>query len=904
MVNTRFSIALASQIALFTAAQIATAQPISPGQSASGQDTAQQTRLAALQEAERRRNQDLLRDRGQEELDARTQQLAQEDGLETETLQSAQARSVIDGVFTDPDELVSLQFPDAVTVQSLSDVFGRALGVNIIMPEQAGAQTVIFKASVTVPAGRLIPLLSSMLEDQGYTIIQESETIYRVVGVANAVGVVQGGELATTRIIPTPGVRASSIRDAIRETFQTNNVRISPIDDLGVIVVSGGAAIMNRIEAIIEGIIDARSEMNFYVLNVEHVSPSVARARMLELDARVNQPTTPGVQQNPANTASAASGSAVSSLADRLFIHVGNTLLFRGTQDEVQDINELLELVDQVSPLIAKPYSTGTVTLEVAATAEALGLGTPAFTGDLQSSPQQTGRVGAQQAQSNNIPAIASGSSMLIDLEIGRITFFGTETQHKQFDKIVSDFRKAAVDNGQQIRIYKLLYASADGSGLQSSAGTTGDGAPAGTTGGLQTSGGGIAGLLRDLITGDQNQTASGRFLPGSSNAQSTANQVFDNLSDEQRIAEAEQGVTRLFATAENTTIVADPARNQLIIKAPARAHEQLDQIISELDVRQPQVFIDIQIISVTSNDSFDWRAGVDLSFGQFDFFSDFGVLNPGTDGVLNGVPTAPVSSNSGLTTGIIKSDYLPIVINTIATLGDTRFLSQPQLLVNDNQPARYESISEVPFAETTQNANTTTTGQGGTAEAGTTVDVTPRISKAGEVTLDLRVELSSFTGPSVNGLQPPAQSDIYESLITLPANSTVIVGGFQTTTTQISESKIPILGDIPLLGNAFKSYSEDETVLTLYIFITPRVISSISDRGLHLLTEGPLRASGFDDGTPTLTPELIRVSSKNRSADQKTADRINNLLQSTGIGPADPYDQGIPSEDIEQDRR
>lgn len=808
------------------------------------------------------------------------------------------------GMMVNPESRIKIEFPNAVSIEEVSRRFGAILGVNIIIPEDAANQMVIFQSAVEVPKKQLMFLLSSMLEDHGHTVQQTSETIYRVVQIPQAKPNINGGDVATTRLIRTPGMKPSRLRDMLQTTYQQNQFRISSLDDLGLIILTGPSATLSGAQQLIDAVLEARAEQRFYVLDVQSVSPSVARARMLELDARINNTTTTrtGVQPNAGDTAQAGGGGPLSNLSERLFTHVGNSLLYRGTEAEFESVRTLLTLVDRVSPLIAKPYTTGSVTLEVASTAEALGLGTPAQIGGTAQPSQQVGRANIGGSQNSTVPALSSGSSMLIDIETGRITYFGTASQHDQFKDIVDDFRKDAVDNGQQIRIYKLLYASADGSNLGGGISSSQSAGAPSTSIGSTGSDVGVAELLRLLISNEGNQAASGRFLPSGSNPATQSDQIFDELSEDERAAEASIGATRLFATAENTTIVADPARNQLLIKAPARAHEQLEQIIAQLDIRQPQVFLDIQIISVTTTDGFDWRAGVDLSIGQFEFFSDFGVLGTGADSTLSGVPTAPVFGNSGLTTGIIKSDFLPFVINTIASQGDTRFVSQPQLLVNDNQEARYESAAIVPFAETTQNASTTTTGQGGTASAGTIVEVRPRISKAGEVTLDLSLELSSFTAPAQNGLQPPEQTDNYESLITLPANSTVIVGGFQTSTTTVTESKIPILGDIPLLGNAFKSYSEDETLLTLYIFITPRVISSVSDRGLHLLTEGPLKASGFDDGTPRLLPQLIRVSSRGASEQEKTTDRINDLLSATGIGPANPISDTASQESSEQD--
>jgi type II secretory pathway component GspD/PulD (secretin) len=202
----------------------------------------------------------------------------------------------------------------------------------------------------------------------------------------------------------------------------------------------------------------------------------------------------------------------------------------------------------------------------------------------------------------------------------------------------------------------------------------------------------------------------------------------------------------------------------------------------------------------------------------------------------------------------------VPVAIQTLATYGKTRTLSNPSILVNDNQTANLISEREVPFSASSQGTSTTITSQGGTASAGTVLEVTPRISEGGDITIQFDVELSSFIGASVGGLQPPAQRDQYTSWVTLPSDSTIVVGGFRLNTQDKQERKVPLLGDIPLIGALFKSYTEDLSDSVIFVFITPKIMRDPSGADLLLITEGPLAEVGLEPDIPFLEPALMPI--------------------------------------------
>lgn len=781
------------------------------------------------------------------------------------------------GSFTD-SETIKLAFVEPITLDTLIDIISRELEINVVFQDpQLANQTVLIRAPIEVPTDELLLLLSTLLADRGFAIVEGDNAFYRIVQATNT-PVEVGGVLATTRIIPTPNLRPSGLQTML-DTVLTGGapspgtpagnrtVRFTPLDELGLLVVTGEATRLARVQELIDLLVEARRNQRLHLLPVEHVAASFARERMLELQGQISQGAAgqfiPGRTPTPVpgrpGVSIAGASTDLSRLAERLYVHSGNTLLFRGTGDELREVEDLLRVVDEVSPLIAKRYQTGIVTAELVEAAERLGLGTAAVVegiggDDTLRSFQRQGL--ANQATDSGVTV--GDSRFQVDPDNGTVVYFGTESQHERFGEMVEQFRADMIDNGTQIRVYKLLYASA---GERSIGG--------GEEGGEAETDPGLASLLEDLIRDPSNQRVEGRFTQGGTTGDGfsaaedalLAGQAAPGADSLSLAVESALGGTRLAATEENTVIVADVTRNQIIIKAPALAHQQFEKIISQLDRRRSSVLIEVRIVSLTTNEGFDWQTAYDFEIGQFNLTALLGAGAP-AEGANNLVESITVNAiNPGLTAGLIKSEYVPFAINTLETIGDTRVVSEPRVLVNDNYRATFDSFTEVGIQEISQNANTTTTGQAGTAEAGTELEVTPRVSGAGEVTLELSIQLSDFTGEATEGLQPPAQRDIFNTEVTLPTNSTIVVGGFSLSRDQEAEAGIPLLKDIPWVGNLFKDISIERDNRTIFLFITPTIIDQDDDLSLKLRSEGPLAQAGYDDGTPSFDPVLIRVN-------------------------------------------
>lgn len=779
---------------------------------------------------------------------------AQQDG-------QAQPPAAVADLPVSPDgEQISLVFDGPVDLSAFVEFVARNLRINIIEDPGLAGKTVTFRAPLTIPREELLPLLAALVEDSGFALVQEDLGFYRV----RPEGSIRpdfGGPLATTRIIRTPLVRPSVAAQTITQQIggaggtggpggvaAGPNFRMTPVDELGVIIATGPSGVLETIERFAKELVDESQSQQFTRIELRNVSASYARSRVIALNSGADATAAAGIQPVPGGASIAATTGLLGNLESRLYIDQGNALLFRGGPRETEMLRAMIAVLDEVTPLVVRRYVAGSVAMEAARAGERLGLGTVTLTGDTS--------MGGSSFRSTN-PTLAptgvrgaggdtgvepAASGFTVDPETGSLIYYGTEIQHERVQQLVEQFKLTAIGEDIEIRTYKLLYAKAEAADEE------------GATRG-------VVDILIDLLEDPTQQTTRSPFLPnqGGRGGRDVTIQPIDDTTD----GPASEGATRLVATQENTIIVGDPDRNQVIIKAPRKAQEQFAEIIAKLDQKQPQVRIDVKIVSLTMTDSFDWEADVQLNFGQFSWFSGFGasiVEGAGTGAATTLDPRTLPATTPGLTTGWIKSDYLPIAIQTLARVGETKVLSEPSILVNDNQTAEFKSVREEPFSQASQGTSTTIVSQGGVAEAGTTLTVTPRISSGGDISIEYTVELSDFTGAASNGLQPPKQTDNYASSVTLPSDSTIVVGGFKLKRSGKSEAKIPFLGDIPLLGALFKSYNQAETDAVIFVFITPKVMRDPLGEDLRLATRGPMELMDVEPDVPDMDPAVIPI--------------------------------------------
>jgi len=289
----------------------------------------------------------------------------------------------------------------------------------------------------------------------------------------------------------------------------------------------------------------------------------------------------------------------------------------------------------------------------------------------------------------------------------------------------------------------------------------------------------------------------------------------------------------------EGASIIPDAATNSLIVTASPEEHVAIDALIKQLDVQPLQVFVEALIVEVAMTSDFnigvEWRAlgkvgnnglaiGSATNAGVLDSLAAAGAGATGT------APTLPTGLAIGFLGDTIEFNGVTIpslgaLVTALKGNSGANIISTPQILTLDNKEAEFDSVQTIPF----QTGTSTGTGVNVVStfdfrDVGTKLRITPHINKEGYVRLELHQEVSNVVDSSVIGL-PTTSKRSADTVAVVKDNNTIVIGGLISNQMTTSQSKVPILGDIPFLGALFRSTHNGSNKTNLLIFITPHVI-------------------------------------------------------------------------------
>lgn len=288
-----------------------------------------------------------------------------------------------------------------------------------------------------------------------------------------------------------------------------------------------------------------------------------------------------------------------------------------------------------------------------------------------------------------------------------------------------------------------------------------------------------------------------------------------------------------------NVQIQADAATNSLIITAPDSQYRQLKAVIEKLDARPAQVFIESLIAEVNSDKVTDFGIQWQSALGQKGD-GTVGILGSafgsGTSNIL-GLSLANKDklaemSPQGLNFGLFKKEggiyVLGMLARFLESTGDGNILATPNVLTLDNEESRVIVGQNVPFVtgQYTSTGNNSVTNPFQTIErkdVGLTLRVKPQISENGAIRLKIYQESSSVDSTSNEGLITNKRS--IETNVIVDDGAIVVLGGLLDDRSVGTQSKVPLLGDIPGLGSLFKSENRKRKKTNLMIFLRPTIV-------------------------------------------------------------------------------
>ncbi|MEN6427118.1 MAG: secretin N-terminal domain-containing protein [Phycisphaerales bacterium] len=330
----------------------------------------------------------------------------------------------------------------------------------------------------------------------------------------------------------------------------------------------------------------------------------------------------------------------------------------------------------------------------------------------------------------------------------------------------------------------------------------------------------------------------------------------------------------------EQVAIVPDPNTYSLIVYASKKNQEWIQSLVKQLDKRRPQVLIDVTLVEVSKTEAFTYDLNLIESIPNL----------TSTSGVIDAITTpadlvtagrsqfADMQADSGAFTGYYGDKHINALLTAMQSKKYGRVLAKPKILVNDNETGDI-STTETTYVKKTSSIPYTT-GTAGTQsdivttsvdyqnyDAGIELSITPHISEGDLLRLDITLGRSDFRDAQEAGAPPDTIGSDLKTAVTVPDGSTIILGGMVKLNQSKGGSKVPILGDLPLVGGLFRNINNSDIESKLYVFVKAEVIRP--EEGI---------AQGMKD--------LVEISDRNRMAFEKHESEFQGYQDWPGIKP------------------
>lgn len=296
----------------------------------------------------------------------------------------------------------------------------------------------------------------------------------------------------------------------------------------------------------------------------------------------------------------------------------------------------------------------------------------------------------------------------------------------------------------------------------------------------------------------------------------------------ERTVLGPEQIGARIRLLEQEVTVVGDEKSNKLVISTSPRYMDTVLAMVRELDSAPPQVVIQVLLAEVTLDSAETWGADLRVkNIGGENFTAASLAAGAGVASAL-GVPNLTFAS----------ADF-ELLLRALEAQGKLQVLSRPYVTARNNEPASIQvgdNIAIVRDVLTFPQGNTQANVE--RRDIGIILDVTPSISPDGFVRMELQPEISSLSSRTTQ-ISPEFQAPVItqrkvKTTVTVKDGQTVVIGGLIQTEQQERQTKVPLLGDIPVLGSLFRSSTASDIRTELLVILTPRVIYNDTPEGLE----------------------------------------------------------------------
>ncbi len=317
-------------------------------------------------------------------------------------------------------------------------------------------------------------------------------------------------------------------------------------------------------------------------------------------------------------------------------------------------------------------------------------------------------------------------------------------------------------------------------------------------------------------------------------------------------VADVEAALKKFLS--KRGTISSSPGTSDIIVKDSESNIKAMDSFIEKVDRITPQVLVEVRIYDVTSTEGFDigadWTAGRNTPISTIDHERDFDLTKQeyetASDSTKNAT-TAWQENTAGLGTssylyrkskpfvggefetltggtirlGLLDTMNVEIALSVLRTEVGAKLLANPRILVLDNETADFKIISEIPYTEQSTTGSTITDSVK-FKNVGVELQVKPHVTRDGMIRLDISPEFSVRVGTTS---PPTVDKREVDTKALVKDGQTVVLGGLRKREVTQEISKVPLLGDVPILGQMFSDVEEEVKTNELIIFITPTIV-------------------------------------------------------------------------------
>jgi len=333
--------------------------------------------------------------------------------------------------------------------------------------------------------------------------------------------------------------------------------------------------------------------------------------------------------------------------------------------------------------------------------------------------------------------------------------------------------------------------------------------------------------------------------------------------------------IEKIANTQERITIVADQNTYSLIVYASQKNQEWIESLINRLDKRRPQVLIDVTLVEITRTDTFEYDLNLVANA------SDAVVGNIVIDSIQNvdsgsrleaGFNLLDQDGNpTGQTKAFYSDEKVQALLTAIQRKNYGRVLAKPKVLVDDGQEGQIVTTDETTYVKESiqipQTGTPITTRDFVPIQASIQLQITPHISEGDLLRLDVHLSRDDFGSRPLSGAPPDKATSEITTTVFVPDDHTIILGGLVKLNQSKGSSKVPILGDIPLIGGLFRSVDNSDVEKKLYVFLKANIVRPYEESRLK---------------------DLQTISEEHQNAFEKSESKFQKMEDFPGI-PPDP---------------